>query len=250
METKSFAVGAALLVWLIALQLLYLFYFGSTYLGITNVTHSKWLPGPQAESACFWQQNSRFLRALGTLLRWECRQQCRDCSVGRSQGNGIPVLKSSHKISVKYLILLYLFPGISCCVPFWLITEKEHKEIMPITSWLLPEKFLWSWKRKIAAKPNSTLGWVHWLYQPAESGRKGWEEAERRGEEGLLMVERATWSLEKPDPGMFAGDEKRESLFSLAFAQWVAPQILCLNAKWRIVAWRKAALFYWSLSPL
>ena len=58
--------------------------------------------------------------------------------------------------------------------------------------------------------------------------REEWEEAERRGEEVLLTEETASWSLEKPDPRVFAGDENRELLFSLAFARWLPPAVILL----------------------
>lgn len=65
-------------------------------------------------------------------------------------------------------------------------------------------------------------------------GREELEDAERRGE-GLLTEERASWTSEQPDPRVFAGDEKRELLFSLAFAQWAFPPppnyFACLNIK-------------------
>lgn len=147
--------------------------------------------------------------------------------------NVISVLKNSHKTNVKYLILLYLFPGISCCVPFWLITGKEHKKIMPITSWLLSEKFLWSWKRKIAPKPNSTVGRVHWLYQPTERGREvEWEEAERKGE-GLLKMEKASWTLEKPDPRSVCRGWEERITVQTGFCTGSSPPryLACLNVE-------------------
>lgn len=58
--------------------------------------------------------------------------------------------------------------------------------------------------------------------------KETWEEAERRREEGLLTEEKGSWSLEMPDPRVFPGDEKRELLFSLVFAQWVPPATILL----------------------
>lgn len=58
------------------------------------------------------------------------------------------------------------------------------------------------------------------------------------------MEENSCWTLEKPDPRAFAGDEKREFLFSLTFARWVHPTIIFLAwvLKYKVVAGRKPVL--------
>lgn len=58
------------------------------------------------------------------------------------------------------------------------------------------------------------------------------------------MEESPCWTSEKPDPRVFAGDEKREFLFSQAFAQWVHPMTIFLVwvLKYKVVAERKAVL--------
>ena len=59
------------------------------------------------------------------------------------------------------------------------------------------------------------------------------EKLEGEEEKAPHGVEGACWALEKPDPGVFAGEEKRGLLFRLASAQWVPPRnrFACLNVK-------------------